>query len=213
MLVWPGAIPLETDLLNAQRNTLIALGFLIKDLLGANTVVGGFGCTPGTGLTVSIAPGRIYSLQNLDGTAYSSLPADLTHQVMKQGILLDAATLDVPAPTTSGDSINYLIEAAYEDSDTGNTILDYYDASNSTQPYAGPNNTGQAQPTMRQGLVALVAKPGAAAATGSQTAPAADAGYVGLYVVTVANGASGVTSGDITAASGAPFIASPFGAQ
>lgn len=211
--VWPGAIALETDLLNAQRNTMVALGFLIKDLLGASTVVAGLACTPGSGLNVSIAAGRIYSLQNLDSTAYSSLPADTTHQIMKQGILMDATTLSVPAPTTSGDSINYLIEAAYEDSDTGNTILDYYNAANPTQPYTGPNNTGQAQSTVRQGLISLIAKAGAQATTGSQTTPTADSGYVGLYVVTIAFGASSVVSGNIATASGAPFIVSPFGAQ
>ncbi|MGH8218983.1 MAG: hypothetical protein ACREUT_10535 [Steroidobacteraceae bacterium] len=211
--VWPGAIPLETDILSTNRNLLIALGFLIQDLLGASTVVAGFACTPGTGLTVSIAPGRIYSLQNLDSTAYSSLAADTVHQIMKQGILLDAATLDVPAPATSGDSIDYLIEAAYVDVDVGDTILDYYDADNPTQPYTGPNNTGEAQPTGRAGQVNLIAKAGTAAATGTQTAPAADSGFVGLFVVTIAHGASSVVTGDIATAAGAPVIASPFGAQ
>lgn len=213
MIVWPGAIPLETDILNAQRNVMVALGFLIKDILGASTAVAGLACTPGSGLNVSIAPGRIYSLQNIDTTAYSSLAADTTHQIMKQGILLNAETLSVPAPTTSGDSINYLIEAAYEDSDTGGIILDYYNAANPTTPYTGPNNSGQAQPTMRQGTISLIAKAGTQATTGSQTTPAADSGYVGLYVVTIAFGASSVVSGNITNASGAPFIVSPFGAQ
>lgn len=213
MIVWPGAIPLEDDILNAQKNVMIALGYLIKDVLGANTVVAGFACTPGTGLTVSIAAGRIYSLQNIDSTAYSSLAADTAHQTMKQGILLDPITLNVPAPTTSGDSINYLIEAAYQDSDAGNTILDYFDSNNPTQPFTGPNNTGQAQPTVRKGSVNLIAKAGTQATTGSQTTPAADSGFVGLYVVTIAFGASSVVTGNIATAGGAPFIASPFGAQ
>lgn len=214
MIVWPGAIPLETDILNAQRNTMVGLGFLIQDLLGTSTVVAGLACTPGTGLNISIAPGRIYSVEDLDAAAYSTLPADTTHQIMKQGILLNAATLAVPAPTTSGDSINYLIEAAYEDSDTGDVISDYFDASNPTQPYTGPNNTGQAQPTVRQGLISLIAKAGAQAATGSQTTPAPDSGYVGIAVVTVAFGASSISSGNITAPSGgAPSIGIKLGAQ
>ena len=213
VIVWPGAIPLETDILNAQRNILVALGFLIADLLGTSTAVAGFPCTPGSGLNVQVGAGRIYSLQNLDSTAYSSLAADLGHQIMKQGILLDAVTLAVPAPAQSGDSIDYLIQAAYQDSDTDAVILDYFNAANPTQPFTGPNNTGTAQPTMRKGIVTVQAKAGAAAPTGTQTAPAADAGFTGLYVVTIANGAVSVVSGNITTAAGAPFIASPFGTQ
>lgn len=206
MIVWPGAIPLETDILWTNRFALVALGLLIQDILGTTTLAAGLACTPGTGLNVSIAPGRIYSIENLDSTAYSSLAADTTHQIMKQGIMLNAATLAVAAPTTSGDSINYLIEATYQDTDTGGIILDYFDAANPTQPYTGPNNTGQAQPTTRAGQISLIAKAGTQAATGSQTTPTPDSGYVGLCVVTIAFGASSVVSGNITPYAGAPII-------
>lgn len=206
VIVWPGAIPLEDDVLNTNRNVLVALAMLVQDILGSSTLAAGLACTPGTGLTVSIAAGRIYALANLDSTAYSSLAADTTHQVMKQGVLLDPATLSVPAPPTSGQSINYLIEAAYQDTDSNSIILDYFNAANPTQPFTGPNNTGEAQPTVRAGQIALLAKAGTAATTGSQTTPAPDSGYVGLWVVTIANGASGVVSGNIAPYGGAPII-------
>jgi hypothetical protein len=38
--------------------------------------------------------------------------------------------------------------------------------------------------------------------------PTPDAGWAGLYVVTVANGATTITSGNISQYSGAPFILS-----
>lgn len=209
-IVYPGQIPLETDLLNTNRNTLVALAMLVQDVLGSASLVSGFTCIPTApaSLAVQVTPGRFYSLQNLDGTAYSSLAADTAHQVMKQGILLDAVTLNCPAPATVGYSINYLIEAAYQDSDTTPVTLPYYNASNPSQAYSGPNNTGTSQSTQRKGIVLLQAKAGVAAATGSQTTPAADAGYVGLFVVTVANGQATITSGNITQASGAPFLSS-----
>ncbi len=210
--MWAVAVPLETDLLNTNRNVLIALGMLAQDVLGSGTFVSGLGCTPGTGLTVSIAPGRIYSLQNLDNTAYSSLPLDTTHQIVKQGIALNAQTFACPAPATSGQSVNYLIEAAYADADSGNQVLMYYDASNPTQPYTGPNNSGASQPTVRQGIISLQLKAGAAATTGSQTTPAVDSGYTGLWVITVANGASSIVTGNIAAYSGAPFSKLALGA-
>lgn len=205
MIVYPTAQALETDLLNTNRNTLIALSMLIRDLLGVGTTVCGMACTPGTGLNVQIAPGRIYSLQNLDNTAYSSLPADTADQIVKQGILLAAATLSCPAPVTSGQSINYLIEAAYADSDTNDVVYTYYNANNPTQPWTGTNNTGTAQPSVRKGIISLQAKAGVPAATGSQTTPALDTGYTGLWVVTVANGASSIVTGNIAEYSAVPF--------
>lgn len=202
VIVWPSQIALETDMLSTNRNLLIALGFLIQDFFGSTaTVVKGLtvGPTSPASLSVQIAPGRIYSLQNVDNTAYSSLPADTTDTIMKQGIQLRATTLSCPAPLVSGQSINYRIEAAYEDSDTGNTILPYYDADNPTQPFAGPNNSADPQATARQGLISLVAKAGTPAATGSQTTPAVDSGYTSLATVTVAFGATTIVSGNITA--------------
>lgn len=202
LINYPGQIPLETDLLNTNRNTMIALGKLAGAMLGvSNNIVNGLAVVPTSpaGLTVNVNAGEIYSLQNVDNTAYSSLPADTTDTVVKQGILLQPGNLSCPAPTTAGFSINYLIEATYQDNDTGSVVLPYYNASNPSQAYNGPNNSGTAQATNRQGKVVLQAKAGIAATTGTQTTPAVDAGYVALAVVTVANGQSTITSGNIVA--------------
>jgi len=56
--------------------------------------------------------------------------------------------------------------------------------------------------------VTLQAKAGVAATTGSQTTPAADSGYTGLYVVTVANGQTQITAGNISQVAGAPIMPS-----
>ena len=79
-IVYPGAIPLETDLLNTNKNAMIGLSKLAAAILGTSTFLNGLACTP-TGpasLQVYVAPGEIYSLQNIDGTAYSSIAADTT---------------------------------------------------------------------------------------------------------------------------------------
>lgn len=55
----------------------------------------------------------------------------------------------------------------------------------------------------------LQAKAGIAATRGTQTAPAVDAGYVALAVVTVANGQSTVTSGNIVAVSSGQVLGAP----
>lgn len=210
VMVYPGAIPLETDLLSSQKNSMIGLAKLAAAVMGLSTVVNGLACTQTTvpSLAVKVAPGEIYSLANIDGTAYSSLAADTTHSILKQGILLDAVTLACPAPTTAGYSINYLVEAAYLDTDSNALVLPYYNASNPASAYSGPANSGTAQYTTRAGVCNVQVKAGVAAATGTQTTPAVDAGYTALYAVTVAYGATQVLNANISALSSAPFLPS-----
>lgn len=206
-IVYPGQIPLETDLLNSNKYAMVGLAKLAAAMLGTATVVNGLACVP-TGpasLQVVVNPGEMYSLVATDTSAYSSLSAD-AHNILKQGILLDAVTLSCPAPATAGQSINYLIQATYQDSDAGLVTLPYYNASNPSQAWSGPNNTGAQQATARKGIVAISAKAGTAAATGSQTTPAPDVGYTGLWVVTVANGQTTITSANISQAANAPIL-------
>ena len=209
-MVYPGQNPLETDLLNTNKNAMMGLAKLAAAVLGTSTLINGFATTQTVvpSLSVSVAAGEIYSMQNVDGTSYSSLPADVAHQILKQGMQLDPVTLATPAPTTVGQSINYLIEVSYQDEDTGQVVLPYYNASNPSQAYSGPAGTGASQATMRQGAVVVQAKAGIAAPTGTQTTPAPDAGFVGAYVVTVAFGATTVVNANISQYPGAPFNAS-----
>ncbi|WP_433867115.1 hypothetical protein [Ralstonia wenshanensis] len=210
VIVWAGQIPLETDVLRTNKFAMIGLAKLTAAMLGTGTIVNGLSCVPTSpaSLSVSVNPGEIYSLVNVDGTAYSSVAADTAHSIMKQGILMDAATLNCPAPGTAGQSINYLIEAQYQDVDGDNTVLPYYNASNPSQAWSGPNNSNSPQSTTRKGIVSLVAKAGTAAPTGTQATPAPDSGYIGLWVVTVANGQTTITTGNITQAANAPFLPS-----
>ncbi|MGH8221327.1 MAG: hypothetical protein ACREUT_22580, partial [Steroidobacteraceae bacterium] len=200
------------DLLNTNRNVLIGLGLLTLDIFGTATVVGGLPCTPTSpgSLDVAVGPGRIYALEPVDESAYSSLAADTTDDIVKQGINLAATDLSCPAPATAGYSINYLIEAIYEDEDADEVVLSYYNASNPGSPYSGPGGDASAQATRRAGIVSLQAKAGVPAPTGTQTTPAVDSGYVPLYIVTVAHGESAIVSGDISVYPGAPFITGAF---
>lgn len=211
LINYAGQIPLETDLLNTNRNTMVAIAKLARAMFGTSTIVNGLsvGASSPAALTVDVQPGEIYSQQNLDSTAYSSLAADTTHQIVKQGIALDKVTLSCPAPGTTGFSINYLIQATLQETDGGATVLPFYNASNPSQAYSGPNNTGASSNTVRACAAVVSAKAGTAATTGTQTTPAPDAGYVGLAVVTVANGQSTITSGNISVYSGAPVLPAP----
>ena len=210
VMIYPGAIPLETDLLTAQKNDMIGLAKLAAAVLGTATQVNGLACTPTNvpSMQVTVGAGEIYSLQNIDNSAYSSIAADTAHQIVKQGILLDAVTLTTAAPATAGMSVVYLVEAAYIDVDTLPVTLPYYNSSNPSQAYSGPANAGTTNNTARKGQCSVQLKTGIAATTGSQVAPAVDAGYVALYTITVANGQTTVLAANIATVSSAPFIGS-----
>ncbi len=91
-------------------------------------------------------------------------------------------------------------------------MLPYYNAANPSVAFSGPGGSGTPQVTARQGLIQITAKAGVPATTGSQTTPAPDSGFTGLYVVTVAQGQTTILTGNITVAAGAPFITGTLGA-
>jgi len=208
-LVYPGAIPLDTDILSLNRNTMVALGFLTQACLGTNTVVDGLACTPTSpaSLGVQIGPGSIGQLSVVDASAYGSLAADTSDALVKMGINLAAQTLTLQQPQlSSGQSIAYLIQATLNEEDDDPLVLAYYNASNPSQPFSGANGSNVAQKTLRRQVVELLAKPGAPATTGSQALPPVDNGWVGLYSVTIAYGQLAVTSSSIAVLPLAPFI-------
>jgi hypothetical protein len=207
-IVYPGSIPLDTDILGLNRNAMVGIGALTAAVLGSNVVVDGLACTPTSpaSLSVNVAPGSITQLSPVDATAYGSLPADVTDQLVKTGINLQSTSFTLEAPTTSGQSVNYLIEAAFEESDTTPVVLPYVNAAIPSQPYSGPNNSGTAQNTQRIARVELQLKPGAAAIAGTQTTPVVDSGWVGLYVITINYGQTAITAANIETLPAAPFL-------
>ncbi|MFX5751864.1 hypothetical protein ABTE32_20820, partial [Acinetobacter baumannii] len=92
---------------------MVALAKLSAAVLGTSTQFNGLAVSPTSpaSMQVSVAPGEIYMLAALEGTIYGTLAADTTHQIVKQGISLDASLLTLTAPSVAGQSINYLIQA------------------------------------------------------------------------------------------------------
>ncbi len=205
-----GQILYETDLLAQARYTYEALGLFAKDVLGATTVFGGLGCAPTSpaSLSVNIAPGRIYALQNLDDAAWGQLvgtgglPADITadHKIMKQGILRDTTNLPLTPPVTSGQSVVYLIQAQFQEADSSPVTTQFYNSANPSAPISNSVSPS------RLDKCVVASKAGTPATTGSQVAPTADAGWIPLWAVTIAYGATTITAGNIVAAAGAPVI-------
>lgn len=207
-IVYPGSIPLDTDLLSVNRNTMVALGFLAQAVLGGNTVVDGLVCQPTSpaSMTVVVGTGSITQIGPIDIAAYGSMAADLADTVLKMGLNTAATTFNLTAPLSVGQSISYLIEAAFLEADSNPVVLPYYNASNPAQAFSGPSNSGSPQNTLRTQRVQLQLKAGVPANTGSQVTPVADSGWVGLYQISVTFAQTLVTSANIGVVPTAPFL-------
>ena len=206
-IVFQGQLPLETDILRLGQYAMVGVGKIAESMLGAGTFVDGFTLSPTApaSLSLNLGPGQVYEVENLEATALSSIPVD-THSIVKQGINLDPTTLTFTPPTTTGYSQCFLVEAQYQDTDTGAVVRPYYNASNPAIPYQGPGNAGTADNTVRKGVAAIQVKAGIASTAGTQIVPSPDAGWAGMFVVTLSYGATTATAGNIALYSGAPFI-------
>ncbi len=211
VFVYPGEIPRSSDILQLQRWIMEAHGWLIAGAIGQNTVLTGLQCVPTSPASMSVVvnPGAIFSLEEIDTTAFGSLPAN-TNPLMKSGLSTSPTTFTLTAPSTSGYSVNYLIQVQFQESDGNPTVLPYYNAANPAQPFSGHGNNGQAQNTARLEIAALQLVTGVAAPTGSQVTPAVESGWYGLWVITVNNGKTSITAADISLYPGAPVSGAPF---
>ncbi len=206
-IVYPGSIPLDTDMLNTNRDTMIALGALIAATLGNATTVDGLAVVPTSPSTaaVIVGAGSVTQLASIDFASYGTLPANAA-PLVKMGILSNSMALACPAPVLAGQSIAYLIEAAFTEVDVAPIVLPYYNAANPTQPFLGPSGGGAAQSTRRLQQVTVSARPGSPAPTGSQSPPSIDANAIGLAVVTIATGQIFIRATDIAALAAAPIL-------
>ncbi len=207
VIIYPSALPMTEDLLTVQRSVMSGLGYLIQATLGTGVAADGLACGPVSppSLTLEVGPGSLTSFGVVDANPFSTLAAS-ANPLVRMGIASSYTPLNFVAPAGAGTTVDYLIQAAMEEVDAIPLVLDYYNAANPAQPYAGPGGAGGAQATVRQQAVALQVKAGAPAVSGSQVAPGSDAGWVPLYVVSVPAGTTGLTAANIAVAPGAPFI-------
>lgn len=209
--VYPGAIPTDTDLLQPQRNAEIALGFIMQAAFGTNTVIDGLTVTQqaSPNMTVKVGPGSIIFSTTVDTltSGFGSLPVDNADPLVKIGVNLASTTMSaLTAPATTGQSQNWLIEAQFLEADGSAAVLNYYNSTNPAIPFTGPGNAGTTNNTARTNTVQLQWKGGTPATTGTQNTPSPDAGWVGVAIVTVANGQSTIVNANITPYSLAPYV-------
>ena len=195
-----GALVRTLDPLLIGQNAMVGIAKLAEATLGTAGVSDGFQLNPTAtpSMSLNLSVGQVYQQANLEASAISLLNQD-THTIVKQGFIMDPVGLTFTAPTGAGNAYNVLVQVQYADSDTASTVLNYYNAASPTTPFNGPGNNGTSQVTQRQSIVQIGTKYGTAAAAGSQLTPAPDAGWIGLFVVTLAYGQTQITAGNIAA--------------
>jgi hypothetical protein len=175
---------------------MTGVGKLAKAVIGAGPSLNDLTCVPTSpaSLSVLLNPGEIYSLENVDNSDFGPIPTNTSQQIVKCGQLLTQQTFALTAPGTAGQSIDYLIQVQYQDSDTDPENRPFFMASPATVN------------TIRRGLLSAAVKAGLPATTGTQVPPTPDSGFTGAWVITVANGQTQILSGDIAVYTGAPFL-------
>lgn len=198
---YPIEVPFAEDDLRTNRNFMVGLGKLAEVLTGKQTVIQGLLCKPTTpaSLNVLVEAGQIFKWENVDDTDYSALPADTTHQIVKQGIVLDETTLPCTAPATPGFSVNHLVQIAFLEVDDLIETRPFRNADDPSQPFYNDVSS------QRSDKCVVTLKEGTPAATGTQLTPSPDVGNVGAWVVTVTEGQIEITALDIAEYPGAPF--------
>jgi len=209
--VYPGQIASAKDILRHNRFVERGFGALAESLLGSGQLIDGLAATPSGGLNVTIGTGSVYEQAAVDPTAYSSLPADAT-LILKQGLALTPEVFNFPAPAGVGNARVYLVQYRLQVLDVDSAVVPYFDSENPTVPWQGPGDNGVAETTTRATIADLSTKSGAVAAIGATVAPTPDAGWRGLYLVTVQNGQAVLSAADIARYPGAGFIDLKLGA-
>lgn len=200
-LVYPAAIPLDSDILVLARDAMVAVGSALSlpaRFDGGQVYVDGLSVVPTApaSMRVVVAPGRAYASRVVDATPYGTLPAD--SDVIVRSARTDGETYLLAAPSQPGTAQRYLVQATVSERDADPVVLPYYNAAAPSQAYSGPENSGQPQATRRLSVVSLQLKVGIPAVVGSAVPPPVDAGWVAIAEIEVRAGDVAVDSTRIT---------------
>lgn len=156
----------------------LALGLLARGLVGDSSLLVSDLSYPG-GLTLRLSPGFF--------TAQEQISNVDSRLMTKLAMLVEDYDLAFAAPGSAGNSINYLVQCRYVDVDTGTDNLPTYDPFN-------PHAAG----SLMVGILEINVKAGTEATTGAQVTPAADSGWTGVLVVSVADTTTDISVSEIT---------------
>lgn len=164
VIVYPGQVPLEADILDTNKEAMVAIARLAGAVFGNYALSHGLevrrygwdGANP-TGetdvyptkpnaLSVDIGTGTLFCNKLVDETSYSTSGTD-SRTVLKQAHNTSAVTFPLASYRPLGGEVKYInIAARISESDTGGAVLPYY---NSDYPHSALGGSSQAR---RRGL-------------------------------------------------------------
>lgn len=206
-IVYPKSQPRAEDFLNLNKDVAQALGMVARVLAGKSSIQIGFDCTPTVpaSMAVNLDSGALTKYGAIDSSPYGVLGSDAS-ETQKIGVKNVPTVIPVTPPANPGQTIAYLIQAAYQEFDGEAELLPYMNSDpNNPAPFYGPNDNGQQQNTRRFQTVAVNAKAGVAANTGTEQIPTPDVGYTPMWVVRVSYGQTTITASNIKRHDDAPL--------
>lgn len=183
VIVYPGSVPMDTDLLRSGVYAKEGIGRLSEMLFGQGAVSArGLVCTPSaSGLSVTIGPGSIVAPGVVDATSFGGAGGGLAADPTPLACQYINPQVQTVAVSSTGATLTVFAVCSERDIDPA--VLPFYNAANPTQTQAGVGNAGGNLPTCRTGSLSFVI---------GTSAPAAPSGgaVVALYTFTVAAGVS-----------------------
>ena len=190
-----------------QQNAMVADGDIFQALCGTTAVFWGLQVTPGTGLSVNIAPGGLTSYTQVDPSGVGGFVVNTNYCVKKAALAAVFNETGFTAPS-SGQAINYLLEASFLSTQVNSQPINYkYQNANGTVS----SSTGASQPLQITDTVSFQLKNGTPANVGTQVTPGVDNGWIPIAVITVPGGATSLTQANISVPANAPTIMSVLG--
>lgn len=194
-IFWPSEGVVNTDFEKMQKDIMLSQGHFMQALLGSSSAFfSGLEATPviPAALQVSVSSGSCFQLEQTDPTAHGSVAPDPT-LLMKQAISLLPQIFTVVPPTQTGYEVKYLIQSIFEQKDSPPESRNFR---NPGTPTGLPPIVQQVS-TQRLCLLTLSTKMGVPALAGAAVIPDPDAGHIGLWEITVANGQTTLTNANI----------------
>ena len=207
-IVYPGGIPLDTDILNIERSVMVTLGYLAQAVLGTSTVADGLSCNPTLPASMSVTVDPVAS-RSLAWWTRSLLVLCQQRPANRFSAWLSISRLQVflwPRPAALARQSTTSSKPACWNRTGRRSFCPIIMLQIQTSLIVAQGTPGRLR--TRRGLqqVQLQLKAGAPGPTGTQQTPTVDAGWAGLYVITVGSGQTSVTAGNIVTLPSAPFI-------
>ena len=123
-IVYPGAIPLDTDILSLQVNAMTAVGYLAEATMGLLPFVSGLLAVPTSpaSMTIRMTPGSLGVGATVDGSGFGRLPAN-TDSMVKIGFNSQSTLLPFTAPTVAGQSQAFVIQVSLDEHDDTSIVI------------------------------------------------------------------------------------------